>query len=101
MQQAAPRVTISKLDVEITGVTRELRKRERIDRLSSASWQAAWDKHPDLHTRHSDLYRQRGEAQLQYAEQEAVRATMRARSAMPARAKPCSHCRGTGRATLA
>lgn len=54
---------ISRIDQEIDGVHRELRRLESIDRLSAQSWQRAWDKHPELHARERDLYRQRGVAQ--------------------------------------
>lgn len=59
---------ISRIDMEIGVVRRELRRRElRLRRplndLSAASWQAAWDRNPDLYERNNELCRQRGIAQ--------------------------------------
>ena len=33
--------------------------------MSASSWQAAWDRHPDLHAKERELFRQRGELQAQ------------------------------------
>lgn len=59
---------ISRIDMEIGVVRRELRRREVLARrplndLSAASWQLAWDRNPDLHEREVHLCRQRGMAQ--------------------------------------
>jgi predicted transcriptional regulator len=59
---------ISRLDRAIKAIHRELRRLEKITTLSAESWQAAWDKHPDLRARENELYRRRGIAQQQNQE---------------------------------
>ena len=55
---------IAEIDKAIDGVTRELRRRERVQLLSAASWQKAWDRHPALHDEYTALYVRRGFLQL-------------------------------------
>jgi len=52
---------IRAIDRKIDRIHAKLRKLETIDPMSAESWQAAWDKHPDLHAKEKALYRQRGE----------------------------------------
>jgi len=54
---------IAQIDKDINAVHRQLRRLEKIDTLSAASWQNAWDKHPDLHEKAAALYRERDKAQ--------------------------------------
>ena len=54
---------IPQIDKEITAIHRQMKRLEKIDLTSAASWQDAWDKHPDLHAQERALYRERGEAQ--------------------------------------
>lgn len=56
---------IAQIDKQLDAVTGNLKKLEFIDEMSAASWQAAWDKHPDLYETHTELYRQRGVLQLE------------------------------------
>ena len=67
---------ISQIDKEITAIGRQLRRLEKINPTSAASWQAAWDKHPDLHAQEKALYRERGEAQ-QIRDEKASKEAMR------------------------
>lgn len=61
---------IKAIDRKVNAIHRQMRSLETIDLESSASWQAAWDKHPDLHAEEKQLYRQRGELQITLAEAE-------------------------------
>lgn len=56
---------IAAIDRKINFVRKQLRTPEKIDMYSAASWQDAWDKHPDLHAREKELFSQRGAAQLE------------------------------------
>lgn len=68
-QTAAER--IDQIDRQINIVRWELHIRvPLIDTLSAASWQAAWDRHPDLSAREDALFRQRGIAQRERDEAE-------------------------------
>src|SRR6185503_21082806 len=53
------------VDKAVDAITKKLRSLERIDQMSAGSWQAAWDKHPDLFRRFNLLYRRRGMLQAQ------------------------------------
>jgi hypothetical protein len=55
--------TIPQIDKDITANRKQLRRLEKIDTMSAASWQDAWDRHPDLNARERDLYLERGLAQ--------------------------------------
>ena len=55
---------ISRIDKDINAVHTQLRRYEKIDTMSAASWQDAWDKHPHLHAREKMLYGERYEAQM-------------------------------------
>ena len=89
---------IVQIDRQIDANRRELKARETFDRFSSEGWQAAWDKHPDLHARECDLFRQRGEAQIEQARIEAERVV---RTPRRPREKKCPTCRGSGRVPAA
>jgi hypothetical protein len=56
--------TIPQIDKDITAIRRQLQRLEKIDTMSAASWQNAWDKHPDLLAKENAFYRERYEAQL-------------------------------------
>jgi hypothetical protein len=66
---------IREIDRKVDAIHRKMRRLETIDPYSAASWQAAWDKHLDLHSQEVELYRQRGgiQAQIAQAEYEATR----------------------------
>jgi hypothetical protein len=72
---------IKVIDRKVDAIHRKMRRLETIDLYSAASWQAAWDKHPDLHSQEAELYRQRGnlQAQIAQAEYEATRKQKRTR----------------------
>lgn len=55
---------IAKIDRKITTIQKQLRKREIVDLISAPSWQAAWDKHPDMKEAEAALYRRRGQLQI-------------------------------------
>jgi hypothetical protein len=55
--------SVPQIDKDINAIHRQMRRLEKIDLTSAASWQDAWDKHPELHERECALYRERGEAQ--------------------------------------
>lgn len=54
---------IKAIDRRVGRIHAKLRKLETINLMSAESWQAAWDKHPDLYQKERALYRQRGELQ--------------------------------------
>ena len=72
---------IREIDRKVDAIHRKMRTLETIDLYSAASWQAAWDKHPDLHSQEAELYRQRGgiQAQIAQAEYDATRKQKRTR----------------------
>ena len=55
---------ISRIDKDINAVRKQLRRLEKINPMSAASWQDAWDKHPELHAQEKMLYGERYEAQM-------------------------------------
>jgi predicted HNH restriction endonuclease len=57
------RQQIAAIDKDLTAIYRQMRKLEKIDQMSADSWQAAWNKHPDLHKAEHQLYVQRGALQ--------------------------------------
>ena len=61
---------IKVIDRKVDAIHRKMRRLETIDLYSAASWQAAWDKHPDLYSQEVELYRQRGNLQAQIAQAE-------------------------------
>ena len=75
--QTAPR-SIPKIDKDINAIHRQMRHLEKIDTSSAASWQDAWEKHPDLHEQKRALYRERGAAQ-QIRDEKAHKIAMRER----------------------
>lgn len=59
-----PHQQIALIDRQIDVTRWELHLRcPLIDTLSAASWQAAWDRNPQISARSDELYRQRGIAQ--------------------------------------
>lgn len=78
MEKASPQALIVRIDRKVDAVMAALCTLEVVSPLSAASWQRAWDKHPDLYARHSDLFRQRGEAQR---ERDAIEGKRRVRIA--------------------
>lgn len=54
---------IAEIDRQIDLVTRSMVRLNKINLYSSASWQRAWDKHPEMRARYDELYCQRGQAQ--------------------------------------
>lgn len=83
---------VSQIDHEITAIHKVIRKLERIDLYSAASWQAAWDKHPELRERETELFRRRGFAQLERDEKAAKIALAAARKARYRRPRKCPTC---------
>ncbi len=83
----SPVEVIRQIDKRIDGIRLELfRRGGRFNTLDVSSWQLAWDRHPDLNSRHDMLYRLRGLAQLERdaeierayrVEQRRLRATLR------------------------
>lgn len=57
------RFKISQVDRHIDENRHQLQRAEKISPFSAASWQKAWDKHPDLYARESAMFKQRGELQ--------------------------------------
>ena len=51
------------VNLEIDALHKQLRQLEPIDLLSAASWQLAWDKHPELRARETALFQKLGEFQ--------------------------------------
>lgn len=89
----SPRQRIAQIDKQITAVRRTLRSRETVDTMSAESWQAAWDKHPDLHAQSNDLWRQRGIAQQERDEADHKEHLRQLRSdRAKARARRCAKC---------
>lgn len=58
------RTQIAALDQQIDAIHDELRRLEKIRPMSAASWQRAWDRHPDMQEKERALYVQRGQLQL-------------------------------------
>jgi hypothetical protein len=54
---------IRNIDRRVDRIMARMLRLERIDRMSTASWQRAWDKHPDLYQRVNALYAERGRLQ--------------------------------------
>lgn len=53
------------IDKKIDGIRLELFRRVgRFNTMDAGGWQLAWDRHPDLYARHTELFRQRGELQV-------------------------------------
>lgn len=69
--------TIPQIDRDITAIQRQIKRLER-PAPTPKSWQAAWDKHPDLHAQETALFRERGLAQRERDEREAAQASRRA-----------------------
>lgn len=54
------------IDKRIDGIRLELHRRGPAFHTfdTHAAWQLAWDRNPDLHERHTELFRQRGDLQV-------------------------------------
>lgn len=87
MTSAAAR--ISKVDQQIDAIHAELNQLEKINRLSAASWQRAWDRHPALRSSEQELFRVRGHLQTERDEAAAKMATAQKRSL---RLRKCPTC---------
>jgi hypothetical protein len=86
------RFKISQVDRQIDANRRELQRRERINPYSAASWQQAWNKHPDLYSRERSLFSRRGELQ-ELRDRVDARAERRARASVPkAKMAKCPTC---------
>lgn len=94
MTASSPRQVIAQIDRQISQIHFGLEVLETIDPFSAASWQAAWDKHPEMQAQERELYRQRGVAQLERDNQEhrAAKAAERQVRAQIARRRPCPTC---------
>jgi hypothetical protein len=78
---------IATIDRHINANRRELLRRHPVsDLMSSAQWQAARDACPDLVAREHELFRERGQAQLDRAERE-IRAERKAARAERAKGR--------------
>jgi hypothetical protein len=53
---------ISLIDQQIDGIYAQMRRSEN-PKPNPESWQAAWDRHPELRARELELFQQRGVAQ--------------------------------------
>ncbi len=95
-----PYIQINRIDAEITAVQNRLCQLETVDEMDAGSWQAAWDRHPNLYARHSDLYRQRGVAQLERDNLE-YKARIKAARSTRYVARKTTNCPTCGFATLA
>ena len=58
-----PRAAIRNIDKQIDAIRTQLLAAETVDQLSAESWQAAWDKRPDLRQAETELFIRRGELQ--------------------------------------
>lgn len=63
MASALIKAQIRQVDRNIDGIRLELYRRGARNLFSASDWQLAWDRNPDLHERHTALFRQRGELQ--------------------------------------
>lgn len=84
------------IDRQIDQVRLALEMLECVKPFSAESWQAAWDKHPELRAQEKELFRQRGEAQRDRAAAEHRNAMREARTKR--RLNKCPTC---GNRTLA
>lgn len=85
---------IAAVDRQIDAVHGQLRTLEKIKPMSAASWQSAWDKHPDLREQERQLYVQRGQLQQErdlHEYRDAKKAARRDRM-KPAPIEKCSAC---------
>lgn len=87
-------IQIAEIDRQIDANHVQLRKLEKIKPMSAASWQRAWDRHPDLQEQERELYVQRGQLQQERDLHEYREAKKAARSARtkPAPTKKCPAC---------
>lgn len=85
---------IAAVDRQIDANHAQLLTLEKIKPMSAASWQRAWDLHPDLQAQERELYVQRGHLQQERDLHEYRDAKKAARSARPrpAPTKKCSAC---------
>lgn len=60
-----PRQQISEIDKRITAIRRKMLQLEVIAPVTASDYQRAWDRHPDLRTSETTLFRQRGLLQLE------------------------------------
>src|SRR5262245_7741878 len=86
---ASAAAQISKVDQQIDAIHAELNRREKIKALSAGSWQQAWDRHPDLRSAEQELFRLRG--QLQIERDEAAAKMARAQKSV-VRLRKCPTC---------
>lgn len=82
---------ISEIDRRIDAIRAELNRREKIDAQSSASWQRAWDRHPDLRAAEIELFRARGHLQIVRDEAAAKMAAAQKRSMRARKCPTCGH----------
>lgn len=54
-----PQQQINQIDKNITAIHHYMRQLEKIDPFSAVSWQAAWDKHPDLRQKVNEFLHRR------------------------------------------
>jgi hypothetical protein len=87
---ASPRQQIITIDKQINATIRVLLLRIRVKPTDAAAWQAAWDRHPDLHSQYRGLYAMRGRAQQERDAQDHI-AFMRAKP-RSSRRKKCPTC---------
>lgn len=102
MQTASPRKIIASIDEQINANRAELLARCTRKPGTWQTWGYAWARHPDLHQREQDLFRQRGEAQVERDRLDSKAAIRAERSAARQyRQKKCPTCRGSGFARAA
>jgi hypothetical protein len=82
----SPRERIGQIDKQIDAIHRQIIALEN-PASTPASWQRAWDRHPDLREQETALFRQRGLIQIERDQLEAKRLW-----AKPIRAKKCPTC---------
>lgn len=85
------------IDHQIDTIHSRLRSMERISALSAASWQRAWDKHPDLQQEERRLFLIRAELRAAQLEKEERGHRKRQRAERAAyRRQPKTHCVACG-----
>lgn len=83
---------IAAIDRQVDQVTFQLCIVEDVDTLDAGSWQAAWDKHPDLDAKFRSLFSERGAAQQARDALEYKTRIRKARSARASKPRKCPTC---------
>lgn len=89
MTMASPRQQIAAIDKQIDANRAALQRLETFDQYDAGSWQAAWDRQPDLRDRETTLFQQR--ALLQIA-RDTADAKLRTAATRADRLRKCPAC---------